>query len=164
MKKLILLVAFIALPLVGFAQLAKYQALYLFNFSRYIEWPAEYQNGDFTIGVVGNNAEITPELKDIASKRKVGTQMMEVVEFKNASDIKKCHILFIPKNKMGNYENIAAKAKSYNILIVTEESYFPDSSSINMVYDGTKLKYDVNVPNTKTAGLKISDRLLAVSK
>ena len=32
------------------------------------------------------------------------------------------------------------------------------------VFDGAKLKYDVNTVNAKAAGLKISDKLIAVSQ
>ena len=69
----------------------------------------------------------------------------------------------MPKTKMGSYEAILAAAKAYNILIVTEESYFPENASINLVYADKKLRYDVNRPNILAAGLKISDRLIAVS-
>lgn len=163
MKKLLLFLLFITLPYVGFAQLAKFQAMYLYNFTRYIAWPTEYQSGEFVIGVMGYDNDITVELRDIATQRKVSSQDIKVVEFSNAKQIKKCHILFIPKTKMGSYENILAAAKVFNILIVTEESYFPENASINLVYSDKKLRYDVNRPNILAAGLKISDRLIAVS-
>ncbi len=163
MKKLLLLLAFITLPYVGFAQLAKFQAMYLYNFTRYIAWPTEYQSGEFVIGVMGYDNDITLELRDIASQRKVSSQDIKVVEYSNSKQIKKCHILFVPKTKMGSYEAILAAAKAYNILIVTEESYFPENASINLVYADKKLRYDVNRPNILAAGLKISDRLIAVS-
>lgn len=163
MKKLLLILTIITLPYVGFAQLAKYQALYLYNFTRYIEWPTEYQSGDFTIGVVGSSTEIGAELLDIASKRKVSNQSLVIEEFSSVKQIKKCHILFITKKKMGDYAAIVAAAKKYNTLIVTEESYTPDNAAINMIYADKKLKYDVNKPALAQAGLKISDRLLAIS-
>lgn len=152
------------MPLLGFSQLAKHQALYLFNFSRYIEWPADYKDGNFVIGVFGSGSEITSELRDIASKRKVGTQTLEIVEFSSPSDIKKCHILFVTKSKMGKFDLITSKALNFNTLIVTEATSFPPNSSINLVFDGAKLKYDVNIVNAKAAGLKVSDKLIAVSQ
>ena len=59
-------------PIASRAQLANHQALYLFNFTRYIEWPADMQEGNFTIGVLGSNSEVATALKDISTKRKVG--------------------------------------------------------------------------------------------
>lgn len=164
MKKLLILISIIALPTVGFAQLAKYQAMYLFNFTRYIAWPSEYQNGEFVIGVMGYDNDITTELLEIASKRKVSNQEITVTEFSNVKQLKRCHILFIPKKKMGSYAEIVAAAKKYNTLIVTEESYTPENASINMVYADKKLRYDVNKPSIYAAGLKLSDRLLVISE
>lgn len=148
----------------SYSQLAKHQALYLFNFTRYVEWPADYKEGNFIIGVVGSGSDVVPELKDIASKRKVGAQSLEIVEFNSPADIKKCHILFVPKSKMGKYDLITSKALNFNTLIVTEAASFPPNSAINLVFDGVKLKYDVNSVNAKAAGLKVSDKLIAVSQ
>lgn len=160
----ILFTLFALMPLMSFAQLAKHQALYLYNFTRYIEWPADYREGNFIIGVIGTGSEVAGELKDIASKRKVGAQTLEVMEFSSAADIKKCHILFVPKGKMGKFDQITAKALNYNTLIVTEASSTPTNSSINLVFDGVKLKYDVNRESAAAAGLKLSDKLIAVSQ
>lgn len=124
----------------------------------------DYQQGNFLIAVIGSGSEISAELKDIASKRKVANQTLEILEFKGAKDVRKCHILFVPKEKMGDFDAISAKALNFNTLIVTEDSSFPASSAINLVFDGSKLKYDVNLPNAKAAGLKVSDKLIAVSK
>lgn len=163
LKPLLLLSALVLFPLIGTAQLANHQALYLYNFTRYIEWPAEMQEGNFTIGVLGSNSDVASALKDISTKRKVGTRTLEVLEFKSSKDVKKCNILFIPKSKMGDYSASIAKLKS-GTLIVTEDSTFPDGSMINLVFDGTKLKYDINKGNVTSSNLKMSDKLSALSQ
>lgn len=163
-KRFAIVILLSIIPLFGYSQLAKHQALYLFNFTRYIEWPAEYKDGNFIIGVVGSGTEIATELRDIASKRKVGAQTLEIAEFSTPADIKKCHILFVPKGKMGKFDLITSKALNFNTLIVTEATTFPPNSAINLVFDGAKLKYDVNSVNAKVAGLKLSDKLIAVSQ
>ena len=63
MKKLILAVS-IVLTLNGIvnAQVSRFQAMYIYNFSRMVEWPNEYKNGNFEIGVIGNNS-LMEELK-----------------------------------------------------------------------------------------------------
>ena len=163
-KRLATIFIFTLIPMLGYSQLAKHQALYLFNFTRYVEWPAEYKEGNFVIGVFGSGSEVATELRDIASKRKVGAQTLEIIEFSTPADIKKCHILFVPKGKNGKFDLITSKVLNFNTLIVTEASSFPPNSAINLVFDGAKLKYDVNTVNAKAAGLKISDKLIAVSQ
>ena len=61
--------------------------MYLYNFTRYIAWPTEYQSGEFVIGVMGYDNDITVELRDIASQRKVSSQDIKVVEFSNSKQI-----------------------------------------------------------------------------
>ncbi len=163
LKPIILLALLLLVPHLSKAQLANHQALYLYNFTRYIEWPTEMQEGNFTIGVLGSNSEVATALKDIATKRKVGSRTLEVLEFRSSKDVKKCNIVFIPKSKMGDYSASVAKVKS-GTLIVTEDTTFPDGSMINLIFDGTKLKYDINKSNASNAELKISEKLAALSQ
>ena len=162
--KLLLLSFFIISPFIGFAQLAKYQTIFIFSFTHYVDWSSEYKDGDFVIGVLGYNEELNAELKDMASKRKVGNQTIKIQQFKNCKDVNKCHILYILKEKMGDFKTCIDKVKDFNTLIVTEASSFPEGAAINMVFDGTKLNFDVNVANAKSHGLIVSDKLVAVSK
>lgn len=39
------------------------QSVFMYNFTRLIEWPAAYKSGDFVIGVIGS-AEVFNELKN----------------------------------------------------------------------------------------------------
>lgn len=163
-KVIFILALFTFLPSSSFAQLAKMQALYLYNFTRYVEWPESYKTGDFVIGVAGTGSEVATELKDIATKRKVNAQVIQVVEFKSVKDYINCHLLYIPHTKIGDFSGYIGKTKNSSTLIVTDESALPDGSMINLIFDGVKLKYDVNTTNAKAAGLKVSDKLVAVSK
>ncbi len=163
LKPIFLLAILMFVPIASRAQLANHQALYLFNFTRYIEWPADMQEGNFTIGVLGSNSEVATALKDISTKRKVGVRTLEILEFKNAKEVKKCNMLFIPKSKMGDYSASVAKLTT-GTLIVTEDSKLPEGSMINLIFDGTKLKYDINKTNASNAGLKISEKLSALSQ
>ncbi|NJM16808.1 MAG: YfiR family protein [Bacteroidales bacterium] len=36
--------------------ISKAQAMFLYNFSRLVEWPASAKSGDFVIGILGNSS------------------------------------------------------------------------------------------------------------
>ncbi len=93
-KAIFIITLFTLLSSSSFAQLAKMQALYLYNFTRYVEWPESYKTGDFVIGVAGTGSDVATELKDIATKRKVNAQVIQIIEFKSVKDYKTCHLLF----------------------------------------------------------------------
>ena len=74
------------------------QAMFIYNFSRLIEWPANYKSGPFVIGVLGNSNTYT-ELVTYTENKSVGSQPIQVKKFDDIAEIGTCHILFVPFNK-----------------------------------------------------------------
>jgi hypothetical protein len=54
------------------AQDEKFKAIFIYNFTKYINWPAS--EGDFVINVLGDEA-ITREMGEIATKKTVGNSV-----------------------------------------------------------------------------------------
>src|SRR4030042_1133205 len=82
---------------ISFSQMGipKAQAMFIFNFSRLIEWPATYRTGPFIIGVLGSSA-VADELEIYTKGKKVGAQDIQIVRYKTSLEINACHILFVP--------------------------------------------------------------------
>jgi len=164
MKKVISLMLYLCL--IGwsysYAQNEKFKALFMYNFTKYIEWPATQRQGDFIIGVLGN-AALTKELETIAGKQKVGTQSIVVKTFASVDDIDNCSILFVPAGKSSQMGMVVSKLGSKSILIITDkEGLAKQGACINYVMDGDKLKYEVNKSNIEKKGLTVSNALLAL--
>jgi len=146
----------------SYAQNEKFKALFMYNFTKYIEWPATQRQGDFIIGVLGN-AALTKELETIAGKQKVGTQSIVVKTFASVDDIDNCSILFVPAGKSSQMGMVVSKLGSKSILIITDkEGLAKQGACINYVMDGDKLKYEVNKSNIEKKGLTVSNALLAL--
>ena len=118
MKRIsLLIIAIVVLKFSNvFAQSEKFQALFIYNFTKYIEWPTN-NNQEFVIGVLGNDI-IMNELKKVASNKKVGNQNIIVKTFTNKEEVATCNIVYIPSNKSNKLNEIIAKAND-NTLIVT---------------------------------------------
>ena len=56
----------------------KIKAVFLYNFTKYFEWPDNKKTGNFIIYVVGKNENVIAELKGLATKKKVGNQDIEI--------------------------------------------------------------------------------------
>ena len=54
-KSTFLILVLVAACLTAKAQDEKFKALFMYNFTKYIEWPQSKQTGDFVIGVVGGS-------------------------------------------------------------------------------------------------------------
>ena len=50
MKKLIILLGIVLMPMFAEAQVAKFKAMFTLNFIRYIGWPETAKQGDFVVG------------------------------------------------------------------------------------------------------------------
>src|SRR5690348_4655914 len=89
---------------------AKIKAVFLYNFTKYIEWPKSYKDGNFIICVLGNSP-IYPELNSMASSKTVGSQKMEIKMFTSVGNISKCHMLYVPGNSATGIGDVLPKLK-----------------------------------------------------
>ena len=138
---------------------AKFKSMYILNFTKYTEWPADYKQGDFIIGVV-NDADLARNLEEVAKTKKVNSQNIIVKRFSSPSEVTKCHLMYISGRTAGEVDPYAAKAKQYNCLIVTESSGTLNSlAAINFVVVGTQLKYEMNRALFKSQDLIVSNTL-----
>jgi hypothetical protein len=136
--------------------------IFLYNFTKYIEWPSENRHGDFVIGVLGVTL-LMPELDNLAKTKMIGSQKCVVKYFNNVKDIQQCHMLFIPNDKSDEMENILKKVKGMKTLIVTEkEGLARKGAGINFVSIDNKQKFELNKTNVGKYGLKVSSNLLSL--
>ncbi|HYI78160.1 MAG TPA: YfiR family protein [Chryseolinea sp.] len=160
MKRYLLVVIFSAFSLInGIAQSYKMHTVFIFSFTRYIQWPDNYNGGDFEILVLGDSP-IVDELKSMAQAKKVGDRSIKVTKINAVSEIRKCNILFIPTAKSAHIEEVLGKASSLSALIVTEEQGLAaKGANVNFVVKDGKLAFELNQSSTTKQGLKVSNEL-----
>lgn len=142
-----------------FSQAEKLQTVFIYNFTKHIEWPESYRQGDFVIGVLGN-AAIVEELEELAKNRRVGGQPIVVKKYRDVSEIGKCHILFIPENRSADIGSVLSALKNGSTLIITDKKGLATAgAAINFVVEGNKQKFELNKKNATKYGLKVSSDL-----
>jgi hypothetical protein len=164
MKKFICLLFYLGFVglLTANAQNEKFKALFMYNFTKYIEWPVSQRTGDFVIGVLGNSAMVS-ELNTIASKQKIGSQNIVIKVFSTADEIDNCNILYLPASKSNQIGAVVNKLTGKAILIISDKAGLASQGAgINYVLDGDKLKYEVNKGSLEKRGLVVSNALLAL--
>ena len=159
MKKIFLVISLTILPLLVFSQNEKLKAVFIYNFTKYISWPAG-QSGDFTIGVLGSPA-MSQELKGYVASRKVGTMSIKVVDFASAGALQNCHLVYIPASNNGSLGSVISKYKTSPVVVVADSPGSIDSGAgINFIVDGGKQKFEVRKANLEKNGLKVNSELL----
>jgi hypothetical protein len=168
-KKISLAFLLFLLSFSGFAQEINYKmaSLYVYNFTKYIDWPEAYKKKDaFVIGVLGNTPAFE-ELKKMASAKKMVLNKPAVVEKVNTiKEIEGCHILFIPEGQSARLKEIKALLKSSAVLIITEKPGMGQKGAgINLFLDDDddyKLKFELNKASMEAQGLIISSQLMSL--
>lgn len=160
MKKTSILLFFAVLCLLpAAAQNYKMHSVFIYSFTRYVQWPDAYNQGDFEILIIGDSP-IVEELKAMAQAKKVGDRAIKITKIKSPSEIRKCNILFVPTSKSGDIAEIMDKINSQSILVVTEEPGLGQKGSdINFIVKDGKLAFELNQASVNKQGLKVSNEL-----
>ena len=161
-----LLFSLMVLPV--FAQKAsEYQvkAAFLFNFSKFLEWPPEAMGQPaepFVIGVIGTDPFGT-YLDDIISGEKMMEHPMVVKRFSGAEQVDRCHILFI--NMPGKTSEVLNALKGKSILTVSDENGFNQNGGIIRFFtEDETIHLEINIQAAKAANLNVSSKLLRIAK
>lgn len=149
------------LPVKSQVSIEKAQAMYVYNFSRFIAWPDEYNSGNFVVGFLGAS-NLERELEVYCSTKKVGFQNIKIKKFENTKDISRCHILFISygkTNKLGEVVSVI-RNNNYSSLVVTEKrGAVEEGAVINFIIGESKLKFELNTITANKYGLRVSSKL-----
>jgi hypothetical protein len=143
-----------------FAQNAEhYQALFVYNFTRYIQWPSN-NSQEFVIGILGKS-DIYRELKTLVSNKKVGTSTIVVKQFANAAEISKCQILFVSNEVSSQVPQLAPELQKKNTLLITERSGLSrKGAGICFALEDGKQKFEISKSNVEKTGLMINNQLI----
>lgn len=151
----------LTLNLTSFAQtdISRAEALFIYNFSRLIEWPQNYKSGPFVIGVLGDSP-VYDQLEGFTKGKQVGSQPIQVKKFNSAAEISICHILFIPFSETKNLPSVTPKLSGKSTLVITEKSGgIEGGAGINFVVVGDKLKFELSPANVSSKSIKLSSKL-----
>jgi hypothetical protein len=145
----------------------KKSALFVFNFTKYIEWPDDgFQ--EFSIGIFGSEALLEAFQKQ-ASIKKFGVLPMKVKLCLKPSDARDCQLIYISQKYKAKSKSIIAFIGEKPILIVGEGEGLTKTSgahiSIFQQNDKTsKTSLEINKKNIENSNLKVSSQLLNISK
>ncbi len=145
----------------------KKAALFVFNFTKYIDWPDDgFQ--EFTIGVFGNE-QLLSEFQKQALTKKYGALAIKAKLCFKPSDTRDCQLVYISKAYIAKSKSIISFIGEKPILIVTEGEGETKSSaahiSIYQQNDKTnKTGFEISKKNIENCNLKVSSQLLNISK
>jgi len=139
---------------------AKIKAVYIYNFTKYVEWPSDAQVGEFTIGILGENPALFKELENMSKVKKVANRSFSISSISSSSEIDNPHILYIPKDNSDAMSAALSKIKGKSTLVVTESpGLAKQGSAINFVFVGNRQKFELNKSTASKHNLKVASAL-----
>lgn len=164
------MICLFSLPLVRGQQapLSEYQvkAAFLFNFTKFVEWPPESfakPDAPLVIGIFGDNP-FGKDLENIISNKTINNRALETREFHSPTECTNCQMLFVSASEKKRFKEIIEKLHNMSVLTVSEADGFTEAGGmINFVREGTKFRFQINNDAAKQAKLKISSRMLGLA-
>lgn len=148
-------------------QLSEYQlkAVYLFNFAKFIEWPAGTFAGEsapVVFAVVGVDP-FESILEDTLEGKKVGSRPIVIKRFKEVPDIGPCHILFVSSSLASKLPQVLEKLSGTSTVTVGESEGFARNGGVfRFLLKDNKVRFEINVDAVKRLRLVVSAKLLQV--
>jgi hypothetical protein len=135
------------------------KATYLYNFVKFVEWPATARSGPVTLCVAGRNPFGTVLDEIIQGEVINGRPLTARVILEPEPG---CHVLFVPDGAASNAYLRAARGTP--TLTVGETSDFLDRGGIiNFVTEGRFVRFAISTTAAEQAQLHVSSRLLQLA-
>jgi hypothetical protein len=145
---------------------SKVKALFLFNFTKYVNWPPAVfhaTNGPIIIGLIGED-RLGDALEKLVEGKRVSERQILIQPIKKNGDLGKCQILFISDSERKGLSEILDKIKTLPVLTVGETDQFIESGiMINFVKKEGKIRLEINLEAARQVRLEISAQLLRVA-
>ena len=141
----------------SYGQNEKFKALFIYNFTNYIEWPTG--NKSFVITVVGESP-IIGELQAISKIKKVGSLVIDVQKINSPSEVGNSQIVYIPASRKKNLPEIAKALSGKPILIISDGAQ--GEFGINFIEVDQKQSFQISKLNMELRKLKVNSALLAL--
>ncbi len=142
------------------------KAAYLFNFAKFVEWPAERLRASepLVIGVVGDDRFGTA-LDEAVSGRSVGGRRVAIRRLAWNDSFAGCHILFISSSELPYLQKILGEVRGSSILTVADfDGFMSRGGTIELKTAGRRVQFSVNLGPARDARLKISSKLLNLAQ
>lgn len=143
------------------------KAVFLLNFTRFVEWPPHMlpsPDAPFVIGVLGEDP-FGHYLDDTVRHEHINQHPIVVRRYRTLEELGDCHLLFISRSESGQLEEILRRVKGRDVLTVSDAPQFAASGGmIGFVNRDDKVRLQINLEVAKHSELAISSKLLRPSE
>ena len=139
------------------------KAVFLYHFTRYLQWPEGAGADSFEIAVLGDSAIVAP-LTEIAAKKTVDRRPILVRQISDPRSIGRPQILFVAKPAAPHLREILREVREEAVLTVGEEDGLAgEGLAVNFVLREGAVKFEINERALRESGIQPSSQLLKLA-
>lgn len=143
------------------------KAAFLFNFARYVEWPASAFAGasaPIRLCLIAER-DFEAVVDATVSGRRVGERPVQVEGIHGLAAAKGCHLLFLGEASGPSAPVVVEQLGALAIFTISDAPGFAAEGGIaNFILVDSKIRFEINPSAARRAGLKISSSLLRLAK
>jgi hypothetical protein len=144
----------------------KVNAMYIYYFTKYINWPGHLYQGYLTIGVLGDSP-LTDQLEIIVAGKKTGNDSIAIKRIE-ISEVKQCQIIVVSKSQSSTIRQVQQATRNLPILVVAEKRGLIKKGADISIYiddeDNFKTKIEINKENMSAKKLQVASELLGMAE
>ena len=153
-------------PAISAAQAQNEQVVkiaFVFNLTKYVEWPASAASNEIVVGFVGEGS-MGPALKKVLSGKAAGTRTVRVIVEPSKEELQRCNIVYMSYSSPQRIRAALERVPRKNVLTVGDAASFTRSGgAVGLVTAGGHVQIQINPAAVEAAQLKISSRLLSLA-
>jgi uncharacterized protein DUF4154 len=139
------------------------KAVFVFNFSHFVEWPPQtFTSPDepFVIGVLGDDP-FGARLDEAVHGELIDGHPLVVRRFHRIDEVGDCRILFIDQSEAPQLRSVLTTLDHHSTLTVSDVAGASERGvMVQFVTENNRIRLRINVDSARAAGLTISSKLL----
>lgn len=140
---------------------AAVKAAFVFNLTKYVEWPRSGK--EFVIGVDGEGP-MADTLKNMLDGKTTESRPIRVLLSPSNEAMESCDLLYVNLPSAKKFSPILSKLRNSSVLTVGDSvSFARQGGMIGFLTVGDHIEMEVNLDAVQAAHLKVSSRLLALT-
>jgi len=139
------------------------KAAFIYKFTKFIKWPENNQRSTIVLCTLGNDELVNvfaSVLSNFGSNPKIVLQSIDKTQA-----IENCQVLYIALSEFGSYRSLNVITDKHAVLTISELPGFVQAGGIiELIQQGDRIRFDINLDASNLNGLVISSKLLQLAR
>jgi hypothetical protein len=143
------------------------KALFLYNFTQFVQWPAHcfsHESAPIIIGILGEDP-FGSYIDELVKGEVIAKHPLIVERYPTIEDVGKCHLLFINLKEKDQVRRALNSLHTKPVLTISDADNFAKMGGmIRFIRDNERIRLRINTTAVTEAQLVISSKLLRLSE